>query len=52
MYSESNQIRAPMMIIPSLCLKEQKTPKSQVLGGPPSPYQHSLKLETFFVNND
>ena len=52
MYSEPNQIRAPTTIIPSLSLKEQKTPKSQVLGGPRRPYQHSQKLETFFVNNN
>ena len=51
MYSESNQIRAPTTIIPSLFLKEQKTLKSQVLGGPRSPYQHSQKLENSFVNN-
>ena len=37
------------MIIPLLSLKEQKIPKSQVLGGPRSPYQHSQKLETFLL---
>ena len=49
MYSEPNQIRAPTMIIPSLSLKEQKIPKSQVLGGPRRPYQHSQKIETFLL---